>query len=554
MLRQLHSVDSLFLHLDSKHSQMDVTPMYFYDPSTAADGVVTPEQIEQHLNRSIATLPILRSRLERPLLNLDNPYLVEDSYFDIRNHLHQIEMPSGADWKTLCEVVAKFQEHQLDLKRPPWEIMIVHGINGIEQLPDNCILMALKIHHVIVDGHTVMEMTERLHDEGLSRRAHSGIKQEEGYQAPELLGKLTRILSNNLLGTIRMVKPLVKQGPKVGMKLIDHLLRDNTSPDGVVRTRFNQPISDKKVWDYASFDLAEFKSVSKALPNATINHVVLATIAGALRSYLQSKGEATDQVLRAIAPINVRKPQQFDQGGNEIALFFPDLPIQIADPVERFKAVSVAATLARKIADDIGAEDLSDMAKQLPPAYVTYLTKLGSFQTNAGALLNHAGHTIVTNVPGPSSTLHLAGAKLVQMTGIAITSDHLGLLHAINSYAGRFNIAWTSTPEMMPDPEFYAECMRASFAELKQALLPEQAAATEPADVSAEPIEAATEPAKPRAKRAAAPRKTAKSAAKTTKKAASSRTRTTKPKETTGSSAAPSKRSSKSAKATTQNS
>jgi WS/DGAT/MGAT family acyltransferase len=326
----------------------------------------------------------------------------------------------------------------------------------------------MKMHHAIADCHTAVEITTKMHDEGLAQLRKLPATTQPHYQAPDLLSKMSRVLSNNMRHAANLVNPLLKAGPKVGLKLMGAMLKPmGALSKAPVKTRFNQPISTDRTWDCTSFALQEIKQVSQLIPGATVNDVVLTIVAGALRQYFESKGDSLEHCLRALAPINVRQEQEHHQAGNEVAMFFPDLPVNIADPVDRMFAVVQSTHNAKKIAEDLGSRDLSDFTKNIPPAYVSYLEMLSNLNSTIGNLINHVGHTVVTNVPGPTHELHFSGARLVNLTGVLLISDGMGLNHVINSYAGKLNISATSCPKLLPDIEFYMQCLQDSFAQLQ---------------------------------------------------------------------------------------
>ena len=138
--------------------------------------------------------------------------------------------------------------------------------------------------------------------------------------------------------------------------------------------------------------------------------------------------------------------------------------------------------------------------------------------TTMNSLINHAGHSMVTNVPGQSFNMHFSGAKLVDMTGLMMIFDGLGLNHVINSYAGKLYISPVSCPQMMPDMDNYSQGLRDSFSALYQQACPEESKAVAPA--------------KPRAKRAPAKRAPTKRAPAKATQTKATQTKTTPAKTT----------------------
>ncbi len=470
MKRQLHSMDSLFLHLDTEQAQMGITPVFFYDPSTAKGGELTQAQLLEHLQRSIEILPVMRSRLERLPFDLDNPYLAEDPNFRLENHVREVVLPAPGDWRTLCQTLADFQASTMDTTGPLWEMIVIRGLDNVESLPKGAFALAMKVHHVIADGHSLVEIVGRMHDEGMALAAKTPELAQQRYQAPPLLDRMTQAVSNNLLGALNMVSPLLNAAPGITKTLVEEISRNVASPQLPAKTRFNSPVSAKRTWDLASFDLATIKQIAKKQPGATVNDVVLTLVAGALREYLASKGDSVDKCLRAVAPMNVRQESEHFQAGNEFAYFFPDLPVHLEDPKARLAHATKASAQAKQVANGLGGRQMNDASKNIPPVCFSSLNMAGVLKKGASSLLNMNGNTVVTNVPGPAIQLHLGGATLLNLSGVMLIGDGLGMNHCINSYDGKLNISVIACPKLMPDPDFYVSCMYRSYEALKDAM------------------------------------------------------------------------------------
>ena len=514
MVKQLHGVDSLFLRLDTKNAQMGLSTVFVYDPTTAEGGKLSSEQIIKHLHHSFGLLPILRCHLDRMFMDMDNPYLAEDPNFEMSRHINQVTLPAPGNREQLREQIQTFHAQPLDTERPLWEVLLIEGVGKIDGLPEGGFVIVLKVHHAIADGATLVQLATVLHDEGLEKMAKAPPLPSDDLGAPHLWEKMGRFFSNHMYHSTQMMAPLMKAGPKLGMTLMSKLMKPmGALPKMPVKTRFNHRVGDQRCWDFAHFPLDQFKQVAKSVPDATINDVALAVIAGALQRYLKGKNEPSKLALRAIAPVNVRQDDERTQGGNELSFFFPDLPLEIEDPVERLAAIVTSSNNAKELLAELGSRDISEIAKNIPPAYAAYFEMMSDVGSTMNSLVNHAGHSMVTNVPGQSFNMHLSGARLVDMTGLMMIFDGLGLNHVINSYAGKLYISPVSCPDMMPDMDHYAQCLRDSFTELHQQSCP-------PASKS----KTAAAPKKPRASRAKTAKSSTAKAGSNTAKPASGKT------------------------------
>lgn len=479
MVRQLHGQDTTFLHLDASNAHMGVTMLYFYDQSTAKGGKIRFKQILKQIDDRIGESPVFRRKLERLPFDLDYPYWVDDDHFDVEFHVRHVALPKPGDWRQFCIQVARFHARPLDLNRPLWEMCVIEGLDNVEGLPKSSFAIATKMHHAVVDGHTAMEITWNLHDTSPNARRTIKRPPEAPQRAPGAIGKLCRMATNNVSHTVRIMQPLAKVLPPFGSWLgqmaLTRLLKNNQVAVPSPVTRFQQDVSHHRVWDMARFSLDGFKEIRLAVPGSTVNDVVLATVAGALKSYLEDKGEGVDRPLPAICPVNVRPENEFETAGNRISVFIAQLPLHLDDPLDRLKAIVRDTTSAKELSSAIGAKELADINKFTPPVTLALVSKLASsLGPIAKSQAKKLAATVITNVPGPQQPLYLLGARLVNFSGVGPILNGMGLFHAIASYDGKIGISVTSCRDMMPDPHFYAECLQTSFDSLHAATVPSE--------------------------------------------------------------------------------
>ncbi len=209
---------------------------------------------------------------------------------------------------------------------------------------------------------------------------------------------------------------------------------------------------------------------------------------GALNRYLGSKGELPDSSMVAMVPMTLRGADKGGDRGNQVGFTLMPVHSDIADPLERLRAIRDSAQTSKRVSDAVGKELARDLLEYLPApvseALVRYVRLPGI-------------GLIVSNVRGPDVPLYMAGARLVNYSPISIALDGLGLNVTGFSYAGTMWICAVSCREMLPDPAFFAECLRTSFADLKHAA--EQAAAKQARGEAREARRQAREQARDRA-------------------------------------------------------
>jgi diacylglycerol O-acyltransferase / wax synthase len=270
---------------------------------------------------------------------------------------------------------------------------------------------------------------------------------------------------------MRMAGPAAKVLPKLGAMAwsgVGRLLGGDL-PDAT-KTRFNAKVSSQRVFDSAQFEFAKVKEIRAAVPGATVNDVVLAAVGGALRTYLQKHKELPKATLKAVSPVNTRadKSATTTSGNNISAVTFP-LRTDIKDPLERLRRVHEGTAQTKETANAVGASELTDLSKYAPPATLAFAGRLVTLTGLGGVGPFPLHHTAVSNVPGPTVPIYLLGARMRYWSCVAPIADGMGLFHAVTSCDGKLIVSPTSTPEMLPDPAYYTQCIRESFIEMSKA-------------------------------------------------------------------------------------
>jgi len=240
-------------------------------------------------------------------------------------------------------------------------------------------------------------------------------------------------------------------------------------------TRFNRPVSANRVVEAVALPLDRLKAASRRQDGVTINDLFLAIVGGALRRYLESKDELPQKSLMALMPIGTRDEGRGRGGANALGGAAVPVHSEIADPLKRLRAVNRDARSARHAVDSLGHGFLKSMLDELPhPAAESIIRHYVYPQLNV----------TVSNVRGPEAALYVAGARLVHFYPVSIATDYVGLNHTGFSYNGVLWISAVACRNMMPDPAFYADCLRESFEALVAALeaLPDPGAARAGAD------------------------------------------------------------------------
>ncbi len=469
-MRQLSGSDAFFLYSDRPGRHQHVSTLYIYDPATAPGGDVAFSAIREHIRGRLDSSRIFRQRLVRVPMDLDYPYWIEDSRFDLNFHLRHIALPDPGDWRHLCIQVSRLHSRPLDMTRPPWEMYVIEGLDSIASLPQGAFAVMTKVHHAAIDDVTEEDFTIALHDlaphpDALKPRTRWHPENEPGTAELLMLAWF-----NNTTKMIETGQALIDRLPVVGRRRLrpGEVLHTDEGPAPV--TRFDHRITPHRVWDARFFPLDEAGAIVGDLPGAGLDDVALAVCAGAIRRYLASKEELPTEPLFALWPIHRHSKTEDGIPGHRVQLGRVNLHTDLDDPLLRLHAIREEVVRARE-GEPLDAETMNELQDSLPATTMNLAARAIAANLGPGRQYRKNHNLVVSVTPGPTRPLYLCGAKLLSYTGMGAIMDDLALTHSVTSYDGRLAIAFVSDRRMMPDPAFYAECLQRGFDELKRAVL-----------------------------------------------------------------------------------
>ena len=469
MPKQLSGLDSMFLYLESSKIPMEVSSLHIYDPSSAPNGIVRFKEILATFDNRIENARIFRRKIRELPFSIDHPYWVDDENFDIEYHVRHIALPKPGDWRQLMIQVSRLQSRPLDKSRPLWEVYVIEGLDNVGRFKKGCFALFMKMHHATIDGVSGAALQAVVHDlEPIQADASDYKPGIRNYAdtTPGLATLLARSPVNILKKSARLALGIGGAIPRMVKAQIASSAEDR---DEVPSTVFNRGgVSANRVIDGRMFDLSDVKAIARTQPEAKVNDVVLAIVSGALREYLASKKDLPAESLVAACPLNIRSNVSLDSD-NVVSMMNTPLCTDIADPKRRLQAIVKGTRTAKGITELLGAETLTKLTMNLPAFFAQGLTSpLMSLASRLDAL---AFNTIVSNVAGFQQPLYFCGAKMVALYGIGPIVEQAGLNHTIFSYNGKITISFSACREMLPDPQFYADCIQGSFDELKKTTL-----------------------------------------------------------------------------------
>jgi diacylglycerol O-acyltransferase len=328
-----------------------------------------------------------------------------------------------------------------------------------------------KVHHAAIDGASGNEMTVALLDLTPEIAQHEPPEEWQPDRVPsdpELLGyaatslirqpvRVARALGKTAAGALA-VRRRNRQVPN---------LEPPPSPFSAPRTSFNTAITPRRSFAFTSVSLPEVKAVKNAT-GATVNDVVLALCAGALRSYLDSQDERPDGPLVAMVPVSVRADEEKDALGNRVTSTFASLATDIDDPVKRLEVIHECMAEVKEQQKALGADTLGDWAEFAAPAIAGLAARLYT-RTKMADRHRPLFNVTISNIPGPPFPLYSIGARMVANYPVGPIMDGGGLNMTVMSYLDQLDFGLQACPDVLPDIWSLADALPAALDELVKA-------------------------------------------------------------------------------------
>ncbi|NRB39629.1 MAG: DUF1298 domain-containing protein, partial [Pseudomonadales bacterium] len=387
---------------------------------------------------------------------------------------------SGGDWQDLCQCLSDHHAEPLPSEHAQWQAVIIDGITG-DDYPEGSFVFMLKVHHAIMDGRTGMAIFSGLHQleaKTLSANnlhfkvSNKAIQTQAHYpnRLKQNMMTLPAALKNNSTRYMRLLHGV----PDFSQRLYRYRRQARhqrcawqtgaSQKTAILKpvTRFNREIRPQRVFGRIKIPLSRIQEVRQHVKRATINDVALALVSGAMRLYLQDKGELPATTLSAAVPMDARRKDDISEIGNQVSLFICLLSTDIENPIERLRLISQHSRYAKQQSRGLGRQLLPNVLEAINGGLLQQLIHYG-WQWQLFDKMPAVIHTVVTHVSGVTSDLYLDRARLLDSFGMGPLLPTMGLFHTVTSTQGDLSISFTSCPSIMPDPEFYQRCFEESL-------------------------------------------------------------------------------------------
>jgi diacylglycerol O-acyltransferase / wax synthase len=465
-MRQLTSLDAQFLAVESARVYGHVAFMGIYDPATAPGGRMDMETVATLLRERLHLLPPMRWRLVEVPLGLDLPYWTEDPDFDLDFHVRESALPPPGDDRQLAETVSRLFGRPLDRRRPLWELYVIHG------LTEGRVALLTKIHHSVVDGISGNEIMATLLDpEPTGREIAPPASQPPAPPIPSDRNMLVRGLrgiprqpvralrsmpntvagftdlpgANALPGVPTLSRVYSRARSLLGSEEHAGILEVTTARPP--KTPFNGPISAHRHFAFGSLSLDAVRAVRREF-GTTVNDVVVSICAGAVREWLLERDALPEEPLVAMIPMSVRKRDERGTWGNRISMMIVPIPTDEPDARRRLQRTHELLRSAKDRHSALPASLLTDATAFIPPAVAALAAR------NTVDILSRTRpplNLVISNVPGPRSSLYCAGAELLANYPVSVIVDGVGLNITVVSYKNRVDFGIVGDREQIDD-------------------------------------------------------------------------------------------------------
>lgn len=461
MVARLTPRDATFYAMESSKNPIDIGSLAILDNSS---GTLDYESLLDVVERRLSEVPRYRQKIREVPFGLGRPVWIDDGEFDITYHIRRSALPRPGSDDQLHELIARLASRPLDSSRPLWEMYLVEGLSG------DRLALFVKTHAALVDGVQSLEIGHVIFDSSAS---------------PPQLGEDLWMPAREPSGLTLVGDALVQMAsrPADTAATLRHSVTDLTvTVGGMAKTLggfasmlgrgagpaptspLNETTSRNRRFDVVRTDLDAYRKI-RARCGGSINDVILAVISGALRSWLLSRGEpiTASTTLRAVVPMSVYASADDDLATSEVTSCLFDLPVGEPNPVIRLSHIANAAEVGGRVQRGVTVPVLVRLSGFAPSSL--HALSLRAASTFGQRTFN----LVITNAPGPQTTMYLGGARLLETYPVSPLLRNQALTIGLTSYDGKVYYGLNADRDAMADVDVVAALIHESMEELLDA-------------------------------------------------------------------------------------
>jgi diacylglycerol O-acyltransferase len=461
IMRRVDLTSSGFLLLEKRETPMHVGGINLFTYPKGADPQRFLADVIEQLQSTTEFRPPFGEYVVTGKTGL---YWEKDEHIDMDYHVRHSALPAPGRYRELFALASRLHSTLLDRTRPLWELHVIEG------LQNNQFAIYNKVHHSAIDGVGAMRLTQAMCSEDPEDDigyAPFSVEVYEKYKAQRHSGRkrTPRPTDRNLRNVLEVLKQQYDSGihlstalRRFGLAFIGRSGNLAVPWHNVPRTSLNTRVSGARRFVAQSFEFSRVRGLCHAL-DATVNDVVLAICAGALRRYLLSRDELPLHSLKAMAPVSVRDEDDIETA-NAIGFITADLATNIYDPEKRLRKIQESMRAGKSLLKELSpAENALFMQLTQIPALLTSVLGLGARYP--------AFSTVISNVPGPRKRLYWHGARLDGIYPASIVFDGFAMNITLVSYEKYLDFGIVACRRSMPQIQRIIDHLEESLAELE---------------------------------------------------------------------------------------
>ncbi len=397
------------------------------------------------IGRRLPLVPLYRRKLRKVPLNLGSPVWVEDPNFDLRYHIRQTALPAPGGDQELRRLMARVMTQRLDRDYPLWEYWFIEGLSGGRWA------LISKVHHCMVDGVSGTDLYRVLFDLSPEPPSPPPAEDQTVPAEPSGLELAARALLDLALLPVREGSALRRAvtNRDAALRQAADALQGMARLAGVLwpasGSSLTGPIGQQRRYTWARASLDDVKTIKREL-GGTVNDVFLAAISSGFRALLLARGEEPGPAMvPSLIPVSVRSPGEESIYENRVSALVANLPVHIADPVERLAAVRAQLADLKASKEATAGEAVVSMGRLTPFPLASIFVRL------AFSLPQREIVTVTTNVPGPQQPLYALGRRLIEIIPYVPIATTLRIGVSIFTYSGQVTFGITGDYATTPD-------------------------------------------------------------------------------------------------------
>lgn len=454
--------DADFIYYEHPGRKSHLVAVHLFDSTGRPEAEIDLAGAIDWVRARLGLAPFFTHRIRREILDLDFPYWVP-TQVDLREHI-EVHKMSSRGWPPVGDLLSRVVAQPMDLSKPPWEIHIVTGITGVHDMPEHMVAVFLKVHHSAADGLALRQLTLDLYSDDV--RA-GGLDRDR--RTPRRNAAVVRAIASLPGQALRFGRGILATNA-AGRRLLAEEERGILPPEKTYpATNLNGSAGGRIGIDFVALPLDDIASIRAAVPGSTVNDVLLATVSGALRTFMGRADGIVEAPVVAKVPRSVRTSENW-RSANQLVVISVPLHTDLDEPLDRLARISESGSAAKMRSGHPAVREQAGRVETSPAALLALSGRLARTQDRLGHDTQRKNHTMVSNIP-----LDVDGRVFCGASGVGVLANQ----PPIDGDLLRHFLCWGNGADLIlnvcaaesavPDLDAYLGELSQSFADLRKA-------------------------------------------------------------------------------------